>query len=281
MTPAQSAACLGNSPLPSFDEIAEMFAALAVQAGLAVMKVYGEAFTHRTKADHSPVCDADEQSEAIILLGLALHLPNVPVLAEEAASRGVIPLCGKSMILVDPLDGTREFLGRNGEFTVNIALVIDGIPQAGAVYAPALQKLWFAGQHAFVCDVAPGADLPARSDWRGIHVRPAPSGALVALASRSHSDVETEAYLARLPVCERRSAGSSLKFCELAEGAADVYPRFGPTMEWDTAAGDAVLRAAGGAVLLQDGTPLLYGKAASNYRNSAFIAWGDASAAIL
>lgn len=280
MTSASGTASTKLPALPGFDAISEIFAALAVEAGLAVMKVYGEAFAYRTKADHSPVCDADEQAEAIILEGLAQKLPGVPVVAEEAASRGEIPKCGNALILVDPLDGTREFLGRNGEFTVNIALVIDGVPHAGAVYAPALGKLWFAGQHAFVCEVAPGAALPSRADWRAIHVRPAPEGALVALASRSHCDAETEAFLARLPIGERRSAGSSLKFCSLAEGGADVYPRFGPTMEWDTAAGDAVLRAAGGAVLACNGLPLLYGKAASHYRNSAFIAWGDTSAAI-
>ena len=267
--------------LPSFDVVAEIFAALAVKAGLAVMEVYGQPGTHRTKADSSPVCDADERAEVIILAGLAQSLPHVPVVAEEAVSRGEIPVCGHALILVDPLDGTREFLGRNGEFTVNIALIIDGVPQAGAVYAPALKKLWFAGEHAFVCDVEPGAALPPSTQWRPLHARIAPVGALVALASRSHCDAETEAYLARLPVSERRSAGSSLKFCAIAEGGADVYPRFGPTMEWDTAAGDAVLRAAGGAVLASDGALMRYGKAASNYRNSAFIAWGDASAAIL
>lgn len=264
----------------SFDAISEIFAALTVQAGHAVMKVYGEAFSHRTKADHSPVCDADELAEAIILKGLADQLPGVPVIAEEAASRGEIPVCGKALILVDPLDGTREFLGRNGEFTVNIALVLDGVPQAGAVYAPALNKLWFGGQHAYVCDVKPGDPLPPRTAWREIHARPATPGALVALASRSHCDAETEEWLAKLPVSERRSAGSSLKFCALAEGGADVYPRFGPTMEWDTAAGDAVLRAAGGAVLGRDGLPLRYGKAANHYRNAAFVAWGDVRAAV-
>ena len=268
-------------PLPGFDDISEIFAALAVKAGLAVMRVYGEAFTHRTKADHSPVCEADEAAEVIILEGLAISLPSLPVVAEEAASRGEIPKCGKSLILVDPLDGTREFLGRNGEFTVNIALVVDGVPQVGAVYAPALGKLWFAGVHAFVCDVAPGAAMPARTQWRKIHGRIAPRDALIALASRSHCDAETEAWLSRLPVSERRSAGSSLKFCALAEGVADVYPRFSPTMEWDTAAGDAVLRAAGGTVLGCDGAPLCYGKAASHYRNSAFVAWGDCKAAIV
>ena len=273
---------LAKTPAPfDFDAMAEIFATLAVEAGLEVMRIYKEVCLFRTKSDNSPVCDADENAEAIILAGLARCVPGIPVLAEEQASRGQFPDCSTTMILVDLLDGTREFMGRNGEFTVNIALVVDGVPHAGAVYAPALGKLWFAGDHAFVCDVVPGAALPQRSFWREIHVRAAPHGALVALASRSHADAETEAYLARLPVSERRSAGSSLKFCALAEGGADVYPRFGPTMEWDTAAGDAVLRAAGGAVLSRDGVPLLYGKASDHFRNAAFIAWGDVSAAVL
>ena len=278
MSPTFEQAALPAIPAFDFDRIAEIFAGLAVQAGLAVMKVYGEGCGHRTKADSSPVCEADEKAEAIILAGLAAQMPGVAVLAEEAASRGEIPACHRAMILVDPLDGTREFLGRNGEFTVNIALVVDGEPCAGAVYAPAIGKLWFAGKHAFVCDVQPGAALPQRGFWRAIHVRVAPEGKMVALASRSHADAETEAFLATLPVSERRSAGSSLKFCSLAEGGADVYPRFGPTMEWDTAAGDAVLRAAGGSVLAIDGAPLRYGKGGEHYRNAPFVAWGDRGA---
>ena len=269
-------------PAPfDFDAIAEIFAALAVEAGLEIMRIYKESCLFRTKADQSPVCDADEHAEAIILAGLAQRLPGVPVLAEEQASRGHMPPYSSAMILVDPLDGTREFMGRNGEFTVNIALVVDGVPHAGAVYAPALGRLWFAGDHAYACDVEPGQALPQRRFWQEIHVRAAPPNALIALASRSHADAETEAFLARLPVSERRCAGSSLKFCSLAEGGADVYPRFGPTMEWDTAAGDAVLRAAGGAVLSSDGVPMLYGKAGAHFRNSAFIAWGDIRAATL
>lgn len=261
-----------------FDKIAELFAALAVQAGHAVMKVYTEGCLPRHKADASPVCEADEHAEAIILAGLSRDMPGVPVIAEEAVSRGEVPACSGSLILVDPLDGTREFLGRNGEFTVNIALIVDGKPCAGAVYAPAIGRLWFAGAQAFVCDVQPGAQLPAKDFWRQIHVRHAPKGKWVALASRSHGDPETEAFLANLPIAERRCAGSSLKFCSLAEGGADVYPRFGPTMEWDTAAGDAVLRAAGGSVVSRDGAPLLYGKSAESYRNASFIAWGDQDA---
>ena len=146
---------------------------------------------------------------------------------------------------------------------------------AGAVYAPAIGRLWVGGSHAYVCDVAEGAQLPRASLRRPIRTRPALAG-LVALASRSHCDQQTEAFLAGLPIVDRRSKGSSLKFCEIAEGLADVYPRFGPTMEWDTAAADAVLRAAGGIVLDLHGQPLLYGKTDMSFRNGPFVAWGDA-----
>jgi 3'(2'),5'-bisphosphate nucleotidase len=184
----------------------------------------------------------------------------------------------EQFFLVDPLDGTREFLKRNGEFTVNIALVRLGAPVAGAVYAPALARLWVGGESAWTCDVEVGGMLPAEADRRHIATRLAPEK-LVALASRSHRDPETEAFLSRIPLGDVTSAGSSLKFCVVAEGNADVYPRFGPTMEWDTAAGDAVLRAAGGIVLQRDGSPFVYGKAEAGLRNGAFVAWGDPEAA--
>jgi 3'(2'),5'-bisphosphate nucleotidase len=255
--------------------VAEIFAELALRAAVAVMDVYRSDFCVRHKADSSPVCDADEAAEAIILEGLSERLPDLPVLAEEAASHGKLPRCGRRFILVDPVDGTREFLHRNGEFTINIALIVDGVPLAGVVYAPAAHQLWMAGETAWRCTVAPGASLPELAARRRIAVRRAPGEGLTALESRSHSDARTEAYLERLPVVARRTAGSSLKFCLLAEGEADVYPRFGPTMEWDTGAGDAVLRAAGGIVLGEDGTPLRYGKAAARFRNGPFVAWAD------
>lgn len=258
-----------------YGTIAEIFARLAVAAGAAVMRVYQSDSHARIKPDRSPVCDADEMSETIILNGLAAELPKFPVLAEEAASKGAAFPDGHSFILVDPVDGTLEFLSRNGEFTVNIALVVAGEPKVGVVYAPALEKLWMAGDDAFVLSVAPGAELPPRSEWHPIHARRAPAAGLTALASRSHSDAQTEAFLAELPIKDRRSAGSSLKFCAVAEGQADVYPRFGPTMEWDTAAGDAILRAAGGKVLDPDGRPLGYGKSDSKFKNGPFIAWGE------
>jgi len=259
------------------DEVAEIFAELTVEAAVAVMGVYAGNPNAREKPDKSMVCDADERAEAIILAGLKTRLPHVPVVAEEAASRGEKPRCGRAFILVDPVDGTREFLHRNGEFTINIALIIDGIPRAGAVYAPAIGRMWVAGVHAYTFDIAPGEPLPPLAGRREIHVRANPDGGLTALASRSHTDPQTEAFLAELPIAERRTAGSSLKFCIVAEGEADVYPRFGQTMEWDTAAGDAVLRAAGGAVVDQAGVALRYGKADLQYRNGPFVAWGDRS----
>ena len=250
------------------------FAQIAVDAGAVVMQVYRTGATMRRKADSSPVCEADELAEALILRELAGFVPGTPILAEEAAARGDKPELDGRFILVDPVDGTKEFLGRNGEFTVNIALIHHGVPCVGAVYAPALEKLWFAGEQAFTCSVEPGGTLANCPVITQLSTRGASSDGLVVMASRSHADPQTEAYLAPLPVVERRNAGSSLKFCAIAEGLADLYPRFGPTMEWDTAAGDAVLRAAGGIVLSVDGGDLAYGKEATNYRNGGFLAWG-------
>jgi 3'(2'), 5'-bisphosphate nucleotidase len=267
---------LARQPL---DAIAAFFAQIALAAGPAIMAVYSGECAVRSKHDQSPVTLADEHAEAIILGILAERASPIPVIAEESAARdGAVATHSGAFILVDPLDGTREFIARNGEFTVNIALVRDSRVVAGAVYAPALDKLWFGGERAFFCVARPGADLPPPSQWRAIRVRRAPAG-LTALASRSHCDPATETFLAGLAVAERRSAGSSLKFCAIAEGEADVYPRFAPTMEWDTAAGEAVLRAAGGVVRAVEGGRLLYAKTESGLRNGGFIAWGDPSLA--
>jgi 3'(2'),5'-bisphosphate nucleotidase len=255
--------------------LAQVFARIALAAGPAVMEEYGRGPQARAKSDGSPVTAADERAEAVIRERLEASATPVPIVAEEATAAGAAITVGARFVLVDPLDGTREFIARNGEFTINVALVENGAPVAGAVYAPALGRLWFGGAKAFVCDAAPGGELPAPSSWRALGARAAPPAALVALASRSHCDPATEAFLARLPIGERRSAGSSLKFCVIAEGQGDVYPRFAPTMEWDTAAGDAVLRAAGGLVLAEEGGPLAYGKVAVGLRNSGFVAWGD------
>ena len=254
------------------------FGQLALDAAVTIMEVYGRGCAIKYKADHSPVSEADERAEAIILAGLEREAPGIPVLAEESVAHGLKPAVDGRFILVDPVDGTREFISRNGEFTVNIALIENGRPVLGVVYAPVLHRLWSGGEEASVFDIEPGASL-ASAKPRPIACRPAPAGRYVALASRSHCDEPTEAFLARLPIAERRSAGSSLKFCRLAEGEADVYPRFGPTMEWDTAAGDAVLSAAGGLIETIEGTRFLYGKTSEDYRNGGFLAWGDPAAA--
>ncbi len=260
------------------DEAALLLARVALAAGPAVMAEYANGGPARAKGDGSPVTAADERAEATIRECLAAWAAPIPIVAEEATAAGEPMVVAERFVLVDPLDGTREFIARNGEFTVNVALIERGWPIAGAVYAPALERLWFAGARAFACTAPVGADLPRPEAWRALGVRAAPP-ALTALASRSHGDAATEAFLAGLPIADRRSAGSSLKFCVIAEGEGDVYPRFGPTMEWDTAAGDAVLRAAGGATLSVDGGPLIYGKIAAGLRNGGFIAWGDLRAA--
>lgn len=250
---------------------------LCAEAGRVILDVYdAEAVAVREKGDRSPVTAADERAEEVLLAGLARLLPGVAVIAEEAVSRDGAPTAAPSaFLLVDPLDGTREFLARNGEFTVNVGLVVDGAPVAGCVHAPALGGTWLgaAGLGARKADAAIRVTPPAEA-FAPIAVRPGVAGRLCAVASRSHTDPETEAFLERLGVAERRSAGSSLKFCLLAEGAADVYPRFGPTMEWDTAAGHAVLVAAGGAVTTPEGAPFLYGKSTAGFRNGGFVAWG-------
>ena len=262
----------------SADEIAVILADAAIAAGPAVMDVYEQGGDVWSKGDGSPVTLADHRAEAIVCEKLSRAFPPIPIIAEESTCLGKPAAVADRFLLVDPLDGTKEFVARNGEFTINIALIRKGAPVAGAVYAPALGRLWFGGEHAFVSDAPVGGGLPNRGAWRPIRVRQAPK-ALVVLASRSHCDSQTEAFLSRLPIAERRTRGSSLKFCVVAEGLADVYPRFGPTMEWDTAAGDAVLRAAGGVVLDPTGASLTYGKTADGLRNGPFVAWGDADTA--
>jgi 3'(2'), 5'-bisphosphate nucleotidase len=221
------------------------------------------------KADESPVTAADQAAEAIILERLARAAPGVPVVAEEAAAAGATPQVAAQFFLVDPLDGTKEFIAGRDEFTVNIALIAQGAPVLGVVGAPALGRL-FAGDvsrfQAF--EIRGGRDASPLA----LRARPRPPGGPVAVASRSHGSPETEAWLAAAGVAARVSIGSSLKFCLLAAGEADVYPRFGPTMEWDTAAGHAVVAAAGGEVCETDGRPLRYGK--PGFRNPSFIASG-------
>jgi len=266
------------TPASSPDALALYFAGLVVAAGRIVMDVYAAPDRGvRVKDDASPVSDADERAEAFLIAELSRRLPGVPVVAEEKAAKGAAPEFGDVVLLVDPLDGTRDFVARGVEFTVNIGLIRAGVPCAGAIYAPALSRLWFGGARAFAVDVAPGAPLPPQERWTPLRGRPRPeSGELVALASRSHLDPQTRAYIERAGVVKTVQMSSSLKFCKLAEGEADLYPRFGPTMEWDIAAGDAILRAAGGAMLDAAGAPLLYAQPARFYRSPSFIAFADA-----
>ncbi len=239
---------------------------IAEQAGAVILQHYAQGTSVSTKADSSPVTAADEAGEAIILAGLRALTPEIPIVAEEAVSRGEIPDVGEGAFwLVDPLDGTKEFISKNGEFTVNIGLIDHKRPVLGVVLAPARGLAWWgaAGQ---------GAMRRENGEVSAIQVRARPAEGAVAVASRSHRDAETDAWLAAEGIEDTVSAGSSLKFCLVAEGRADVYPRFGPTMEWDTAAGDAVLRAAGGRVETTDGAAFLYVK--PSFRNPGFIARG-------
>jgi 3'(2'), 5'-bisphosphate nucleotidase len=247
--------------------------ALAQTAGREIMAIYHSDFAAKIKDDLSPVTEADEAAERVILAGLAEIDPATPAISEEAAAQGRIPDVSRRFYLVDPLDGTKEFISRNGEFTVNIGLIELGSPVAGIVYAPAINRMFWgeAGAGGGVADLEPGAD-PAQAAWLPLAIRKAPPEGLTVVASRSHRDEKTEAYLKTVSVASLKSAGSSLKFCLVAAGEADLYPRFGRTMEWDTAAGHAVLAAAGGRVMTEDGAPLLYGKRARGFDNPGFIA---------
>lgn len=246
------------------------------------MEVFGRAcLKAEKKADHSPVTEADLASERIILAGLRERLPHLAIVSEEEASAGLAPRDpGEAFILVDPLDGTREFVARNRDFTVNIALVRQGRPEIGVVYAPCAGR-FFSGRPGLAETMTLNADASAILDRRPVRVGPRATPLRV-IASRSHRTPETDAFIRRLASAELVSMGSSLKFCMIAEGRADLYPRFGPTMEWDTAAGDAVLRAAGGVTVELDGRPLRYGKRrrpnGADYENPSFVAAGSIEA---
>jgi 3'(2'), 5'-bisphosphate nucleotidase len=240
---------------------------LVRDAGRVIMDIYATDFDVSRKDDASPVTVADQQAEAVILAGLAKIAPGVPVVAEEAVAAGHIPAVAERFFLVDPLDGTKEFISRNGEFTVNIALIEHGIPVLGLVYAPAIGRL-------YTGVLGQGAWLEDAQGRRAISCRAVPAEGLTVVASRSHGDESAlDAFLAGRTVASRTNAGSSLKLCLVAAGEADLYPRLGRTMEWDIASGDAVLRAAGGLVtVVADGTPLRYGKA--GFDNPHFAAAG-------
>jgi 3'(2'), 5'-bisphosphate nucleotidase len=248
---------------------------IAVDAAAVILDTARSQLGVRAKEDRSPVTIADEAAEALILERLDRLLPGVPVVSEEAAAKGVYPKLGNRFLLVDPLDGTKEFVSGLSEYTVNIAVVEDQMPVIGVVVAPALGLLWrgVVEQLAERCAFAPSG--PKLKECTPIHVRAAPSNRLVVALSRSHLDSATAEFVARLPNAERVASGSSIKFCRIAEGAADVYPRLSPTSEWDVAAAHAVLAAAGGVVATPDGSPISYGSVAANFKIPGFIAWGD------
>ena len=254
--------------LPSHQTLRRACTDLAREAAREIMRIYAGDHGVRDKADESPVTDADHAAEAIIVAGLRQLTPDTPVVAEEEMAAGRIPVIGDGPFwLVDPLDGTKEFIKRNGEFTVNIALIENGRPTLGIVLAPASDKLWRGAAGL-------GADKSENGGaFAPIVTRPQPTDGLTCCASRSHaiySDLDIWFGREGLTVAERVQVGSSLKFCLIAEGKADIYPRFGPTNEWDTAAGQGVLEAAGGEVVTIDGKPLLYGK--PRFSNPHFIA---------
>jgi 3'(2'), 5'-bisphosphate nucleotidase len=249
-------------------------------AAAAILEVRAGSLDARTKADSSPVTAADHAAEAVILAGLAHELPGVPVVSEEAAGQAPPAHLPDTFIVVDPLDGTREFIAGRDEFTVNVAIVRGGRPVLGIVAAPALAMLW-RGAEAMPAErlrLSPGAPASAAQERTAIRCRALPNGGLVAAVSRSHLDAQTEAFLARLRHVDEIVSGSALKFCRVAEGMADLYPRLAPTCEWDVAAGHAVVAAAGGMITTPEGAPLPYGRIAEQFRIPAFIAWGDPSA---
>lgn len=264
------------SPSDGASDLA-VFEALAIKAGAVILAVRAKGVAVEIKDDQTPVTEADHRAEKIIIEGLGWHFPGIPIVAEEQAAAGILPGdLGSCFFLVDPLDGTKEFCAGREDFTVNIALIENGVPVAGLVYAPARAVLYAgAGDTAYRASVADAAGEAMVERRMPLQPESEPHPRRV-VASRNHLTPETEAYLAKLQGCSTVNIGSSLKFCLLAEGSADLYPRFSRTMEWDTAAGDAVLRAAGGRTETLDGKLLTYGKRNqaddSDFANPHFIA---------
>lgn len=244
---------------------------LALQAGERIMDIYNaDDFEVKVKSDDSPVTEADEAADALISEGLRAAFPDTLLVTEEqAASHGQM---ADTFLIVDPLDGTKEFIRRRGDFTVNIAYVENGVPTRGIVYAPARERMFYTLPDGRAVEETGPFDADSPGETRPIHVAEPDNGALRVVASKSHRDQATDDYIAKYAVQDMKSAGSSLKFCLVATGEADLYPRLGRTMEWDTAAGHAVLRGAGGRVVrFDDHAPLTYGK--EGYANPFFIAY--------
>ncbi len=253
-----------------FDRLTEVMRRLALEAGDAIMAVYrAPDFEVRAKSDDSPVTAADEAADAIIAAGLRAAFAGVPLVTEEQAATHAQTV--STFLIVDPLDGTKEFVQRRGDFTVNIAYVVDGLPLRGIVYAPAKGRLFYTRADGQAVEETGDFAKDTVGPTRPIRVASPDNAALMVVASKSHRDAATDDYIAKYAVRDMTSAGSSLKFCLVATGEADLYPRLGRTMEWDTAAGHAVLAGAGGSVVRHDDhKPLTYGK--PGFENPFFIA---------
>jgi len=249
---------------------------IASLAAAAILAVDPATMMRRTKPDLSPVTAADEASNREIIERLSRLLPGMPIVSEESERPASLAPLTASFALVDPLDGTREFLAGRDEFTANIALVIDGTPAVGVIAAPALGSVWrgVVGRGAERVRLPPGARAEEAREVVAIHTRPQPAHGLVATVSRSHFDERTAAWLARLPIEAQIACGSSLKFCQIAEGRADLYARLAPVHEWDIAAGHAIVTAAGGVVVTPEGKPLPYGTG-DGFTVPGFLAFGD------
>ncbi|MGL6209585.1 MAG: 3'(2'),5'-bisphosphate nucleotidase CysQ [Paracoccaceae bacterium] len=254
-----------------FNHLIPVIRRLALEAGARIMDVYNSPeFEVKSKSDASPVTEADEAADALISAGLRAAFPEVVLITEEQAASHA--LTASTFLIVDPLDGTKEFIQRRGDFTVNIAYVEGGVPVRGVVYAPAQGRLFYTLADGTSVEETGAFDVDVVGPCQPIRVTAPDNAALMVVASKSHRDAATDDYIARYAVRDMTSAGSSLKFCLVATGEADLYPRLGRTMEWDTAAGDAVLRGAGGQVVrFDDHTPLAYGK--PGWDNPFFIAF--------
>lgn len=258
----------------TYDDLIPVIRKLALEAGDKIMEIYdADDFDVKVKSDDSPVTEADEAADALISAGLRAAFPDVMLVTEEQAATH--DTTGTTFLIVDPLDGTKEFVHRRGDFTVNIALVEDGVPTRGVVYAPAKGRMFYTQADGQTVEETGALDKNAVGEVTPLTVADSDNTALMVVASKSHRDQATDDYINKYAVKDMKSAGSSLKFCLVATGEADIYPRVGRTMEWDTAAGHAVLAGAGGKVVrFDDHSPLVYGK--DGYANPFFIAYAPA-----
>ncbi|MFK5978426.1 MAG: 3'(2'),5'-bisphosphate nucleotidase CysQ [Rhizobiaceae bacterium] len=248
----------------TLDEMISVSRELCLESGEIAMHHYGNLENVMTKADNSPLTAADLAVDEIIVNGLHRAFPKIPIITEERVVNHTTNHSTGCFFLVDPIDGTKEFINKSNEFTINIALIKNGTPAAGMVYAPALKRLFWGAK-----DLGAFEETDKGSP-KTLAVRDADNDALIVVASRSHMNPKTETFIKKNKVASVKNAGSSLKFCLIAAGEADIYPRFGPTMEWDIAAGHAVLAGAGGVVHTIDGTPISYGQ--EHYKSPFFIA---------